>query len=238
MTIEKQTQQNSYFEYRNIDSLFYENTNVPVWIQEEIKDKHLSVLDYGCGFGQILNALKNSNHLNVYGVDIEKKAIEHCLSNNLNVKELDLNDLNNPFDFKFDAIILSHIIEHIPKDEIINTLSFIKNEFLSENGKLLIAVPNAQSNTNAYWAYEDWTHTTLFTSGSLYYVLKAAGFKTIEFLDIDCTLGSKSIIKRFIRKFLLRLYIGNKNFWNKITGSSYHKPSPQIFSYEIKCKAN
>ena len=124
------------------------------------------------------------------------------------------------------------------------TISSIENgmgyreiaEFLSENGKLLIAVPNAQSNTDSYWAYEDWTHTTLFTSGSIYYVLKAAGFDKVDFLDIDCTLGS-SKIKSTVRKFFLMLYIANKKFWNKITHSAFHQQSPQIFSYEIKVKA-
>jgi len=32
-------------------------------------------------------------------------------------------------------------------------------------------------------------------------------------------------------------YISDKKFWNKITCSAYHQPSPQIFSYEIKVKA-
>ena len=237
MTVEKQIQQNSYFEYRNINNSAYENISVPFWIKNELENKNLKILDYGCGLGQILKALGNDGYQNCYGVDIEKNAIEFCIKNNLHVEELDLDNLDNPFESKFDVIILSHIIEHIPKDEIINTLSFIKEEFLEDNGKLLLAVPNAQSNTSAYWAYEDWTHTTLFTSGALYYVLKAAGFKTVEFLDIDCTLGSKSKIKLFIRKLFLKIYISNKNFWNKITCSSYHKPSVQIFSYEIKCKA-
>lgn len=100
----------------------------------------------------------------------------------------------------------------------------------------MIAVPNAQSNTGCYWAYEDWTHTTLFTSGSIYYVLRSAGFEKIEFLDIDCTLDC-SILKSFVRKFFLMIYKLNKKFWNKITCSSYHLPSPEIFSFEIKVKA-
>ncbi len=237
MNIEKEAQQTKYFEYRNIDNSDYETTMLPLWITAELENKDMRILDYGCGLGQILQALMAEGYKNFYGVDIEKSAIECCKEKNLHVEELNLEKLENPYGFKFDVIILSHIIEHILKDEIINTLSFIKNEFLADKGKLLIAVPNAQSNTNAYWAYEDWTHTTLFTSGSLYYVLKAAGFNTIEFLDIDCTLGSRGV-KKVIRKILLKIYILNMNFWNKVTCSAYHKPSQQIFSYEIKCKAN
>jgi len=233
---DNQVQKSNYFEYRNITENYYQNTQVPLWIKSEITNKDMKILDYGCGFGQILKALKKNNYKNIYGVDIEINAIESCRSNNLKVEQLDLENLKNPYEFKFDIIILSHIIEHIPKSEIINTLAFIRNEFLSANGKLLIAVPNAQSNTDCYWAYEDWTHTTLFTSGSIYYVLKAAGFDKIDFLDIDCTLGS-SKTKAIIRKFFLKLYKINKIFWNKITASAYHKSSPQIFSYEIKVKA-
>jgi len=212
--IEGEIQKNNYFEYRNVDASMYQNSTVPFWIKNEIESKDFKILDYGCGFGQNLIALKKESYDNIYGVDIEVNAIDFCEKNGLNVRKLDLDNLQNPYDFKFDIIILTHIIEHIPKDQIISTLSFIKNKFLNINGKLLIAVPNAQSNTESYWMYEDWTHSTLFTSGSLYYVLKAAGFNSVDFLDIDCTLEGKVKIKIFIRKFFLKIYIINKNFWN------------------------
>ncbi len=229
---------NNYFEFRNITSdTYYEHSPfLPSWIAQEISKDDV-ILDYGCGFGQMLYALSKNGYKHIFGVDIEKNAIKSCCEKNLQVKALDLNDLKNPFNFKFDIIILSHVIEHINKNQIIATLSFIKEHFLKHNGKLLVAVPNAQSNTDCYWAYEDWTHSTLFTSGSLYFVLKSAGFNSVEFLDIDGTLDMKCKIKIFIKKALLKLYIANKNFWNLITSSSYHKPSQQIFSYEIKCKA-
>lgn len=232
----KEIQKNNYFNYRNITEESYKSLQVPLWIKQEIKNKDSKILDYGCGFGQNLKKLKHNNYKNIYGADIDPTAIQSCQNNNLIVKQLDLENLKNPYNFKFDVIILTHIIEHIQKSKIITTLTFIKKEFLSENGKLLIAVPNAQSNTDCYWAYEDWTHTTLFTSGSIYFVLKAAGFDKIEFLDIDCTLGS-SKIKSTIRKFFLMIYVFNKKFWNKITYSAFHQQSPQIFSYEIKVKA-
>jgi hypothetical protein len=77
----------------------------------------------------------------------------------------------------------------------------------------------------------------LFTAGSLIYVLRAAGYSQIRFLDPD-GLEGMSDIKRVIKKMLLRAYIANKNFWNKVTSSSYHRPSPTIFTYEIKCVAS
>ena len=62
-----------------------------------------------------------------------------------------------------DVIIMSHVLEHFPKDNIIPTLKKAYN-ILNPNGKLIVSVPNAQSNTGSYWAYEDFTHSTLFTS--------------------------------------------------------------------------
>lgn len=85
----------------------------------EIGDEQSKILDYGCGFGQIMSALKNEKYENVFGVDIEQPAINHCLDNNLNVLKLDLQNLTNPFDCKFDVIIISHVLEHMPKKEII-----------------------------------------------------------------------------------------------------------------------
>jgi 2-polyprenyl-3-methyl-5-hydroxy-6-metoxy-1,4-benzoquinol methylase len=232
----EETKRNNYFEYRQVESSTYDGFKLPQWIKNELYNLDQKILDYGCGFGQTLEALKAEQFKKIYGVDIEKEAISQCLSKGLDIRELNLRNLINPFGFKFDVIIMTHVIEHIAKSEIIDTLTIIKNEFLCENGKLLISVPNAQSSTGCYWAYEDWTHTTLFTSGSLYYVLKAAGFKTIEYLDKDCVLGS-SKIKTIVRKFFLELYRGNKKFWNGITCSSWHSPSPEIYSFEIKAKA-
>ena len=237
MNIEEEVQKKSYFEYRNVDAPIEDNFILPCWIKNEIQSKDSFVLDYGCGFGQNLSALKREGYDKVFGLDIEVNAINFCEKAGLNVSILDSTDLRNPFNFKFDIIILTHVLEHVKRDEIISTLYFIRNKLLKVDGKLLIAVPNAQSNTDCYWMYEDWTHTTLFTSGSLYYVLKASGFNSIDFLDIDCTLDIKGELKKTIRKIFLKIYILNKRFWNKITSSSYHKPSPDIYSYEIKCKA-
>lgn len=230
------TQENKYFEYRNIDKEFYTKSKLPRWIKSELPNKNLKILDYGCGFGQNIISLKENGYLSVYGVDIENNAIKSCLDNNLDVKKVDPVSMKNPYNFKFNAIILTHVIEHFPKDSIVSSLENIRLNFLEKDGYLLISVPNAQSNTDSYWAYEDWTHSTIFTSGSIYYVLKSAGYQNIEFLDIDCTMGLKWYEKIF-RKIFLKIYKLNKKFWNIVTASSYHKPSQQIFSYEIKIKA-
>jgi 2-polyprenyl-3-methyl-5-hydroxy-6-metoxy-1,4-benzoquinol methylase len=191
-------------------------------------------MDFGCGYGQNITALKQLGYKNIAGYDIEPSAIEWCKKNDLNVvdgRECALGEIVE----KYDVVIMTHVLEHIPKDDIINTLLGLQG-VLKDGGLLFVAVPNAQSNTGCYWAYEDFTHHTLFTAGSLYYVMKLAGYSKVELIDPDCLDGTKGL-KKLIRQFFLSLYRMNMKFWNKVTGSAYHAPSPIVNSYEIKMVA-
>ncbi|MCS7232154.1 MAG: class I SAM-dependent methyltransferase [Elusimicrobiota bacterium] len=82
--------QHRYFEFRRVSFDDYKNAKLPLWIKNELHDKNAKILDYGCGFGQNLIALKNLGFKNVFGVDIEKTAIEFLQREGYCVKELDL----------------------------------------------------------------------------------------------------------------------------------------------------
>lgn len=173
--------------------------------------------------------------IKVFGIDINPKAIAHCRSQGIESEVV-----QNILEFfpaqKFDLIITTHCLEHLPKDSIIPTLTHFREHCLAKDGKLFVAVPNAQSHTGCYWAYEDFTHTTLFTAGSLIYVLKMAGFTHATIIDKDALCGSSGL-KKIVRKIFLKLYMLQYKFWNKITASATHQPSPIVFSYEIKALA-
>lgn len=223
-----------YFALRNVDSQTYEGFMLPGYLKDVLIDPSAHILDFGCGFGQMISALKQNGFSNLEGADINSAAISHLREHQIKVHDLTVEvDFYDRHSGKYDFIIMSHVLEHFPKSEIIDQLRLLR-KLLKADGALIVMVPNAQSNTGCYWAYEDFTHHLLFTSGSLYYVLKAAGFSSVEFLDVDCTAGTASSLKLAARRFLLRLYRANFAFWNKVTGSSFHAPSPQIFSYEIK----
>lgn len=223
--------ENNYFELRKVSPERYQNSKIPNYINCRLKGNEV-ILDFGCGFGQLISALMKEGFANVYGLDINEEALNYCKSQNMMIfKSIE------EIDFKFDVIIMSHVLEHIEKDKVIETLKTIRERLLKKGGSLYVMVPNAQSNTGCYWRYEDWTHKTLFTSGSLFYVVKAAGFSDIKFLDIDNTEQHK-IIKRLIKKLFLKIYRMKIDFWNKVTSSAYHAESPNIYSYEIKIVAS
>ena len=227
---------NNYFRDRNISPTSYSDYKIPLHLKRVLpKDKEKLILDFGCGFGQVLQALTNDGYNNVYGYDIEPDAITHCKNSGFTMLD-GTQDALETISSKYDFIIISHVLEHIPKQEIIPQLIKLRS-MLAAEGELYVAVPNAQSNTGAYWAYEDFTHHTLFTAGSLFFVLKQAGFKKVQFIDPNCLEDCNSQITRIIRRMLIGIYKLNFTFWNLVTNSSFHKPSPIIFSYEVKVLA-
>lgn len=230
-----------YFKNRSLTPDTYRDYRIPSHIEAVLPaDKSANILDIGCGFGQILSALQKMNYVNAAGIDISDEAVAFCLKNNLKVIKID-NIINfclsrTQGSDKYDFIIMSHVLEHLQKEDIIETLRLIKMLLMNPGASLLIMVPNAQSNTGCYWAYEDFTHQTLFTAGSLSFVLKSAAYESIEFLDPDGTSVSRPMIK-LAKKALLFVYKLNISFWNLVTNSAYHQPSPKIFTYELKALA-
>jgi 2-polyprenyl-3-methyl-5-hydroxy-6-metoxy-1,4-benzoquinol methylase len=207
---------------------------IPAYLEPSLPvDRSARIFDFGCGFGQFVSALGGRGYRAAVGYDIEPTAIAHCKSHGIAV--IDGNEIALASLGEFDFIFSSHVLEHLPKADVVATLETLRS-MLKAGGALFVCVPNAQSNTGSYWAYEDFTHHTLFTSGSLYYVLSKAGFAQIEFVDADCTAGMRPR-RRWLKRRLLALYTANYRFWNRVTGSATHPPSPEIFSYEIKAIA-
>lgn len=228
-----------YFGYRNVSPSANENYLLPTHLLDVFPgDRRTRILDIGCGFGHLLRALQGIGYENTEGVDVSSEAVAHCTEAGLNVTRI--TDLAQHCEEQrepvYGLVIMNHVLEHIEKSKIIPTLKAIREKLLVPGGSFLVMVPNAQSNTGCYWAYEDFTHTTIFTAGSLLFVLRAAGFETIRFLDPDGLEGSKPVFKA-IKKVLLGFYRRRTHFWNLVTNSAFHAPSPRIFTYELKALA-
>jgi SAM-dependent methyltransferase len=238
MSTEEKVQEENYFNFRNVGADYYSNYEIPNYLMKILpKNSDASILDIGCGFGQTLKSLRDKGYTKLKGIDINDESTAQCKKLNLDVAKVeDIISYAKTNEKKYDFIIMSHVLEHIEKEKMIDNLKAIRS-MLTEKGKYCVMVPNAQSNTGSYWRFEDFTHHYLFTSGSLLYVLKAAGFTSIEFIDPDGLDGVTSL-KKPIVKLLLKYYKWKKKFWNKITASSYHRPSPQIFTFELKALAS
>jgi len=81
-------------------------------------------------------------------IEASKKAIEEA-KKNINLKgNPNINFVNSTFEYatlscKYETVIMTHVLEHL--DSPIEILRKINKKWLSENGRLFIAVPNANA---------------------------------------------------------------------------------------------
>jgi 2-polyprenyl-3-methyl-5-hydroxy-6-metoxy-1,4-benzoquinol methylase len=238
MNTDHQVKLDSYFNNRDVDPSYYTSYRIPRYLRPYLPaDKNAAILDIGCGYGQFLFALRENGYSNTSGIDINNESIVECRKKGLTVTQIDdIRNFAKSSSAKYDFITMSHVLEHIDKDKIIDTLTHIKKYLLKEGGSFVLMVPNAQSYTGAYWRYEDFTHTIMFTAGSCIYVLKAAGFSAISFIDPDGT-STMASWKKPIMKLLIGYHKWKEDFWNTVLQTSFHRPSPRIYSFELKVLA-
>lgn len=233
MSSQEETKINSYFKLRNVvPGDLDQHTLPPIYLDRRLpEDKNAKLLDIGCGFGHLMQAFKNRGYANVTGIDVNTESIDFCKKNDLQVELVaDAAEYAAQHPNAYDFATMTHVIEHVPKGKVIDMLSDIKN-MLAPGGALYIATPNGQARSGGYWAFEDYTHEVIFTAGSLSYVLRAAGFDDIEFVDKD---GLENSRFKLPKKILLSLYRFNSSFWDKVTGAAYHPENPRIDTWELK----
>lgn len=229
---------NGYFSSRGVGADYYGDYVLPAYLKQILPpEREAAILDIGCGLGQMLHSLRAEGYVDLAGIDVSSEAVSACMTKGLDVIKIEsIADYCRTACKQYDFIVMSHVIEHIAKDEIIETLRLIRSRLLRDGGHLVVMTPNAQSHTGCYWAYEDFTHTTIFTAGSLFFVLKSAGFQQVEFIDRFGIVGSNFFVG-LVRRALIFAYKAKNAFWNRVTNSSFHRPSPQIFTFEIKAIA-
>lgn len=112
--------------------------------------KGKKILDYGCGTGHFLAHLSKKGY-EVYGYEPSQRAKNTIKSGKINFIE-DLTKDNETYD----VITAWHVIEHVPDPK--KTLKILKKK-LSQNGYMLIAVPNMNSfdaqHYQEHWAAYD-----------------------------------------------------------------------------------
>lgn len=172
------------------------------------KEKQARILDIGSGTGDFLAYVQNKNYKNFLGVDIAKEQVDFCKKHvTKNVQLIrSLNDFLKKHTNSFDFILMNDIIEHIEKEEIIDTLSLVLKS-LKKNGIVLIRTVNLKNRWGMAVRYMDFTHTTGFTEESLKQVLQVAGFPTIALVDEKHPIHDiKSFVRVSLKKFFESIY--------------------------------
>jgi len=146
------------------------------WLPE---DKHVAILDAGCGTGQLLHFFLKQGYTNITGLDISPEQVEYARKIHPNVI------IGNALEFlqnhpgQFDVITGLDIIEHLHKDEAIKFLEFAYRA-LRFNGRLILQTPNADTPFGLTLRYGDFTHEHCFIVEDLARLMRWVGFKEIE----------------------------------------------------------
>lgn len=135
-----------------------------------------STLDIGSGSGMYSYILRKRGH------SIEE--VEPFLKNMYGNKNVHKTIFEN-YDTKkvFDKILLIDVLEHIEKEAMPETLSKIA-KMLSNNGDVLIKVPNCSSISGLESHFGDHTHTWAFNETSLKALLESNNFQIVRVIGL------------------------------------------------------
>jgi|688.fasta_scaffold162093_1 2-polyprenyl-3-methyl-5-hydroxy-6-metoxy-1,4-benzoquinol methylase len=184
------------------------------------------LLDIGCGSGQFLQQMQLYGW-EVEGVDFDSKAVEGVKTRyDLNVHAGSLESIAYP-DSSFDAITMSHVIEHMP-----DPIALLKESYrlLKPGGYLVVTTPNVNS-----WGHkqfeENWLHLDpprhlhLFSQNTLRHCADRAGLDG----KIDTWTAAANSIDGFIGSFNIQesgyyvLKEPNKLFFLRSLISQYYE---------------
>jgi 2-polyprenyl-3-methyl-5-hydroxy-6-metoxy-1,4-benzoquinol methylase len=193
-------------------------------------DKSARILDVGCGMGFLLLALKKAGYQNLTGVDSDKRQVDACVANGLQVQHVtDTIAYLNGQPGSYQVITAFDVLEHVPANVQINFLKSI-SKALSPDGTFIVTVPNANSTLASRNRYIDYTHHVLFTEVSLDFVLYNAGFHSIQIRPLDYVTYSFTL-----KSLIHRLLLGYFRFHRRLEmiaelGTTWGKKVPLTFN--------
>jgi len=159
----------------------------PAWLESQIVNMFYfpanyngRLLDVGCGSGNSLQKMKE-NGWSVCGIDFDEDAVKNAKSKGLEVYIGDLFS-QNFLSESYDAILLSHVIEHVP-----DPIKLLKEcqRILKKGGRLVVITPNANSRGHLKFG-KNWrglevpTHLQILTVNSLKKIATDIGFSAIK----------------------------------------------------------
>jgi 2-polyprenyl-3-methyl-5-hydroxy-6-metoxy-1,4-benzoquinol methylase len=189
--------------------------------------KEVHILDYGCGTGEFLKSCQE-NGFKISGVEPSENArVKSSQINQVKIHE----SLEGLEDNTFNIITLWHVLEHIPNfEEIIQELK----SKLSEDGTLIIAVPNYKSFDAQHYS-TDWAgfdvprHLWHFSSTTMKKLLLKSNLQLIHICGMKLDSYYVSLLsekyradnKTTVKGYLKAIQIGMKSNWKAKKNREY-----------------
>lgn len=96
-----------------------------------------SVLDLGCGDGELLSRIVEEKHVHAQGIEIGETAIHQCVAKGLSVFQEDIDTgLSAYGDKSFDYVVLNQTFQQVKKP------AFVLKEALRVGRRVIVGFPN------------------------------------------------------------------------------------------------
>ncbi|MFH1088497.1 MAG: class I SAM-dependent methyltransferase [Patescibacteria group bacterium] len=175
------------------------------------KDKNTTLIDLGCGTGGFVYWLQQIGYQNSEGIDISVEQIAATKKLGINhIQQADLIEFLSDKSNVYDAVFMRDVIEHFPKEKIIDVLEQIYRS-LKIGGVVVIQTPNAESPFSGRFRYGDFTHEVSLGEGSIRQVLRMSNFNNIKVFPTRPVIhGLKSFVRAILWRgieLILQLYL-------------------------------
>ncbi|MGC9994008.1 MAG: class I SAM-dependent methyltransferase [Terriglobia bacterium] len=164
--------------------------------------KDARILDMGSGNGEFLYLMQRAGYESATGVDLDPKHVEEGRA--AGVRNLACGDARSMLRDslgQFDFISSINMLEHFPKDQLLELLKLIGTA-LRPGGRFLCQVPNAATFFLPLF-FMDFTHETPFAPTSLKQVLEMTGFVNVRVGGVRPVVhGVKSAVRFVLWKLI------------------------------------
>jgi len=147
---------------------------------QNVVTQNAPLLDIGCGRGEWLHILKDSN-LVATGIDTNAASVQECSAQDLNVSHADaITYLSNAKEKSLGAITLFQVLEHLPFATMVHLLRLALRA-LVPGGVLIAEVPNSETlsvGASTFWI--DPTHERPLFPGLLKFLATEVGYTSVE----------------------------------------------------------
>ena len=184
--------------------------------------KAKSVIDYGCGNGDLISELLKQTNAKISGVEFSAASINIVNKRFFNDKNyIPLAESGNKFnnEERVDLVISCEVIEHLNDKMLWNYIEHIK-VILEEDGRLIITTPNNEDlNENILFCpdcqhtFHRWQHMRSWSSQSLSSFLHKAGFQVEHVFEKDFCIAANPFKTPFflLRRIFLKYFKKQKN---------------------------
>jgi len=118
------------------DGIHPDNKRAIKLIQKYFPDKNVSILDFGCGNGWLLNELYKEGYKDLTGVDYKTPTL---INKTIKFKYCNLNNGYIDYKQKFDVVLGLHLIEHLKSPYNLINIAY---NIIKDGGLFIIAHPD------------------------------------------------------------------------------------------------